>query len=174
MSTKSVKREYEDQNFWNVMASIFFSIVLVVALAIIVSVRGSFPTSIPLFDFILLILASFRITRLVVYDKITRFFRELFMDIRIEEVDGIKTVVLTPAIRGIRGTLYDLLMCPWCIGIWSALIVTFCYFLFSWAWVVIFILAISGVSTLIQLTANMIGWTAERLKIETQISERSQ
>ena len=62
----------------------------------------------------------------------------------------------------------DLLHCPWCIGVWSALIVVFCYFVFPWAWSVIFFLALAGAGSLLQVIANGIGWRAELLKKETK------
>jgi hypothetical protein len=39
---------------------------------------GAFPQGVDVFDALLMAFAAFRITRLVVYDKITRWFRELF------------------------------------------------------------------------------------------------
>lgn len=165
-------RPLEDQNFWNMLASVFFAGLIVIALWIVWVVRGgSFPTSISTFDALMITLAAFRMTRLMVYDKITRFFREWFVDTHVEEVDGKQMVALTPVLHGVRGTIHDLLGCPWCIGIWSALIVTFCYFVFSWAWIVIFILAIAGASSFLQLTTNLIGWKAELAKIEAREKE---
>jgi len=161
---KEPRREDEDKNTWNALASVFFVCVLVLALLVIRNVRGSFPSSISLFDFVLITLAAFRITRLVVYDKITRFFREWFVAKRVEEMDGQRVVVLMPLRGGVRGTIHDLLGCPWCIGIWSALAVFFCYFVFPWAWFIIAVLAAAGLSSFIQITANMIGWAAEGFK----------
>lgn len=168
---KKEYRPHEDQNYWNMLASGLFLLVTALAIWIIWRVRGSLPTSIPLFDAVMLSLAAFRITRLVVYDKITRFFREWFVEVQVEEIEGRQMVALTPVLHGIKGTIHDLLGCPWCIGVWSALVVVFCYFVFSWAWIVLFMLAVAGVSSFIQLTSNLIGWKAEAAKLDTRERE---
>jgi len=165
---KSYTRPKEDQNGWNIFFSVFFVLVLIASLWTLSILRGGYPESISLFDVLIIALASFRITRLVVYDKITRFFREFFMHKKSVEKGGIGYVEMTPYTRGIRATLYQLVTCPWCVGMWSALIATFCYFATQWAWYVLLLLAIAGVSTLIQLSANAIGWTAEHRKITVE------
>lgn len=169
MATQRIK---EDQNIWNFLFSIFFIAVLIAALWAIYRVRGSFPTSVPLADSILMAFAAFRITRLVVYDKITRWFRELFADTREFERDGKIWVDVQPFACGMRHTIYDLLQCPWCIGIWGALVVAVAYFIFPWAWFVIFFLALAGAGSLLQVIANGIGWRAENLKLEAQDRNR--
>lgn len=167
------QRPKEDQNMWNFLFSVFFIFVLVFAVWAIRDSNGGFPTSIPVFDFALLALAAFRITRLIVYDKIARWFRELFADTREFEEAGVAFVEIKPYGIGIRHTIHDLLQCPWCIGVWSALIVTFFYFVFAWAWFVILFLAVAGVSSLVQVLGNLIGWRAESLKLEAKEKERN-
>jgi hypothetical protein len=110
------------------MNAVFFIVVLVGALLAMKALRGGFLVSVPPFDALLMALATFRITRLVVYDKITRWFRELFVKRRVYEKDGKMWVEITPHGGGFFHTIYDLLQCPWCIGFWAALIVVFCYF----------------------------------------------
>jgi hypothetical protein len=168
-----IHRLKEDQNFWNFVFSAFFIGVLVAALWAMKEIRGGFLVSVPPFDGLLLALASFRITRLVVYDKIARWFRELFVHRRVYEKDGQTWVEIAPHRSGLMRTVSDLLQCPWCIGIWSSLIVVFCYFVFSWAWSVIFFLALAGAGTLFQLYANQLGWRAENYKLDAQIKEKT-
>ena len=45
------------------------------------------------------------------------------------------------------------------------------YFIFPWAWSVIFFLAVAGVGSLMQLYANQIGWRAENLKLDAKEKE---
>ena len=130
-------------------------------------IRGGFLVSVPPFDALLMALATFRITRLIVYDKITRWFRELFADSREFTEGGVTYVEIKPFSSGFRHTIHDLLECPWCIGIWSALVVVFFYFIYPWAWSVIFFLALAGAGSLIQIWANGIGWKAENLKLDS-------
>lgn len=165
-------RPKEDQNFWNFLFSIFFIIVLCAGLWYMQQARGGYLTSVPFFDAVMMAFAAFRITRLVVYDKITRWFRELFAQTRQVERDGVAYVEVVPYPRGFAHTVYDLLTCPWCIGIWSSALVVFVYFIFPWAWSVIFFLALAGAGSLLQVIANGIGWRAENLKIEAQEHNR--
>jgi hypothetical protein len=167
-----LRRLKEDQNFWNFLFSVFFLCVLIASLYVMQLVRGGFLVSVPPFDALLMALATFRITRLIVYDKITRWFRELFADAREFEEGGVLYVEIRPYGSGLRHALHDLLQCPWCIGIWAALIVMFCYFIFPWAWSVIFFLALAGVGSLIQIWANGLGWKAENLKLDSYERER--
>ncbi len=157
---------------WNFIFSILFVGVLVGTLYAMKVMRGGFLISVPPFDAILIALAAFRITRLVVYDKITRWFRELFADVRTVTTPEGKMVEIHKHGTGIRHTISDLLDCPWCISFWSSLILVFCYFVFDWAWSVIFFLAIAGVGSLVQLWANVIGWKAENLKLEAKSKEQ--
>ena len=145
---------------------------LVLAVWGMYAIRGGFLVSVPPFDALIMSFAAFRITRLVVYDKITRWFRELFAETRTVEKDGVNYVEIRTLPNGFRHTIYDLLNCPWCIGIWSALIVVFCYFVFAWAWSVIFFLALAGAASLIQVIANGVGWRAENLKLEAKEKDR--
>jgi hypothetical protein len=169
MPTLRVK---EDQNFWNFLFSIFFILVLVAALWYMREARGGFLVSVSVFDAVMMAFAAFRITRLVVYDKIARWFRELFAETREVERDGVTYIEVRTRPKGFRHTVYDLLNCPWCIGVWSALIVMVVYFVFPWGWSVIFFLAIAGAGSLIQVAANAIGWRAENLKLEAKEKDR--
>ena len=138
---------------WSFLFSAFFLLVLMAATLEMQEVRGGYLVSVPPFDALVMIFATFRITRLVVYDRITLWFRELFMDRR-----GAFMMVVA-----------DLLQCPWCIGIWAALAVVYFYFVFTWAWSVIFFLALAGAGSLLQVIANGIGWRAEQLKKTTEM-----
>lgn len=169
----SIKRPKEDQNFWNFLASVVFVVALIVAMHEVWGEHGgAFPHAVPVFDAILMAFASFRITRLIVYDKIARWFRELFAKREEYVEDGVTYVRISSYQYGLRHTIYDLLQCPWCIGFWSALVIAFCYFIFPWAWFFIFFLALAGAGSLIQIIANGIGWRAENLKMEAHERER--
>lgn len=134
--------------------------------------HGAFPRSVPVFDAVLMAFAALRITRLIVYDRIARWFRELFADTRCVEINGVQFVEVKAYDTGFRHTIYDLLHCPWCIGVWGALVVAFVYFMFAWGWYVIFFLALAGAASLLQVVANAIGWRAEGLKLEAKEKDR--
>ena len=155
----------DDQGFWNVIFSLLFIALVVLSMRLLLLENGSLPKDIPLYDLILIILATFRLTRLFVYDKIAQFFRDWFLVKTVfpGENDELVIVRRTP-VYGPRRTISELLACPWCIGIWMALIVTFFYFYTTFAWFIILLLAIAGSATFLQLLSNMIGWKAEWLK----------
>lgn len=149
------------------MFSLFFLAFAVGLGFILISVHSELPTYIPLADFILIVLATFRLTRLFVYDKITRFLRDFFFHAHEEYTEeGVTYFAKKERMHGPLRTVYELLTCPWCFSVWASVVVVFFYFLTPNAWIPILILAISGVATLIQLISNAIGWVAENGKIK--------
>lgn len=150
------------------MYSIFFILVSGIMLWIIRSVRGVFPTSIPLIDLVLIIFATFRLTRLFVYDKITFFIRDTFQHAEEEYTEeGVTYFRKVERTQGPLRTAYELLICPWCFSIWAALFVSFFYFFDrDEFWLPILIFAISGLASTIQIFASLIGWSAENRKLE--------
>ncbi len=144
--------KHKEQNFWNFIFSVLFIGVLAAAAWYMREARGGFLVSVPTFDAVMIALATFRVTRLIVYDKIARWFRDLFA------ADG----------WGPLATIHDLLQCPWCIGVWASLVIIFCYFVFPWSWFVVFFLAMAGAGSLLQVISNLIGWKAEILKMEAK------
>ncbi|HZG72977.1 MAG TPA: DUF1360 domain-containing protein [Chondromyces sp.] len=105
-----------------------------------------------IYQFIVMCLASFRITRLLVFDKITEFIRAPFFE-EIEELDedGKKEIYIVPKSNGIKGWIGQLLSCYWCTGIWVAI---GCYIL-SWqipqfAAPLLTIFAIAGAAAIIE------------------------
>jgi len=161
-----------DQHLWNFLFGLLFLAILGGAMYILYRTLGSLPQRIPLADFILIALATFRLTRLFVYDKITAWFRDLFKESREITLDGVTYTERSVPLNGPRRTISDLLSCPWCIGVWFALFTTTLYFLTSWSWYLILVLALSGVATLLQLGANLLGWSAELKKLKVGEKER--
>lgn len=92
------------------------------------------------------VLASYRLTHLIVFDKITEFIRKPFMKkIIVETESGMKT-------KEVPKTLFGyLLKCYWCAGIWSAIFLGGFYLLFSkTAILFIFILSIAGGQSILE------------------------
>ena len=135
---------------WNGVFSLLF-IGLVIVVMSILTHMGAVPVWISLFDFFLLVLATFRLTRLVGYDSIFAQFRTAF--------DGYES-------NTGMGTLRTLVHCPWCLGLWFGFFITTFYFLTPYAWFVILFLAISGLASFVQILANGLGWFAEGKKKE--------
>ncbi|WP_026693459.1 DUF1360 domain-containing protein [Peribacillus kribbensis] len=72
---------------------------------------------------LLLGLASFRFTRLVVYDKITERWRAPFFDEMVEKDEhGKEEIYIIPKPKGFKKFVGELLSCFWCTGIWCSTI----------------------------------------------------
>lgn len=149
-----------DQYFWNVIFLVFFLCLAFMATVILKSEAVKAYDELVLVDYVLMVLASFRLVRFVVYDKMFAFFREQFYDAT--EYKG-KVVLVKPE-GGPRRTLADLLTCPWCFGVWAAFMVSFFYLLTTYAFYPILLLALSGVVTLLQLFANFLGFKTEEAR----------
>lgn len=149
-----------DQYIWNIVFLALFFVLSLIGLTVLSEHGYIGYGSLNVFDIVILSLATFRLTRLFVYDSIMRFFREMFFDA--ELMNG--EVVFTKPIRGPRRTLADLTSCPWCFGMWNAAFLTFFYLLTPWAFVPVVVLAIAGIGSFIQIAANVAGWKAEELK----------
>ncbi len=153
-----------DQYFWNVVFSLFFLSLMIMG-AIILETESRIPfAQLEVVDFVLITLASWRLTRLFVYDAITKFFREQFYDV----VKAGKGMELEKPKFCPRRTLADLLSCPWCFSIWAAATVIFFYLLTPYAIFPILILAISAVASFLQIVSNAVGHKAEQLKRENE------
>lgn len=153
-----------DQYFWNFIFSLFF--VFLVTMGVLILDDASYKpyTDLVLVDYLLITLASWRVVRLFVYDKITAFAREQFWDAKGSK----KTVILTKPKGGPRRTIADLFSCPWCLGVWATATVAFFYLLTPYAFFPVLVLALSVVATFLQILTNMVGWRAEQLKKDVE------
>ncbi|WP_449539509.1 DUF1360 domain-containing protein [Ferdinandcohnia sp. Marseille-Q9671] len=105
-----------------------------------------------IFEFILLGLASFRLTRLLVFDKITEFIRRPFHEVIVEELpDGNVEEYIQLKGSGLRRWIGELLSCYWCTGIWSTIFLYVIYTLYlPLSEPLILIFAIAGLAAIIE------------------------
>lgn len=104
-------------------------------------------------EFFVISLASFRLTRLIVFDKITAFLRAPFLTEEVEVNDsGEKETYYVPRKGLVRTFFGELVSCIWCTGIWSAAALYLSY-LFWPVFVapIIIIFAIAGGAALIEI-----------------------
>lgn len=144
------------------------SVVMLVAELWILYVLDSIPVAIGIFDAVLISLASFRITRLFVYDGIMQFVRDWFLHRTVMYTSDEVVIRRKKYPSGFLRAMSDLFSCPWCFGLQAAMLVVFFFYLSPLAWIVIFMFAVGGVATFVQLMANAIGWRAENLKRSTE------
>ncbi|WNS76891.1 DUF1360 domain-containing protein [Bacillus sp. DTU_2020_1000418_1_SI_GHA_SEK_038] len=103
-------------------------------------------------ELLILALASFRLTRLLVFDKITEFLRRPFFE-ELEEKNeaGEIDIYITPKKGGIRGFLGQLLSCYWCTGVWTSIVVCVLYIYFlEIAVPILIILAVAGLAAIFE------------------------
>lgn len=95
--------------------------------------------------------AIFRLTHLIVFDKITEFIRSPFFDEVVEEENGGEEIYLIPKTEGLKGFVGNLLSCYWCTGIWVSV---FLYGGYLWIPFIfgpfITLLAVAGVAAVIE------------------------
>ncbi|MDP4161937.1 MAG: DUF1360 domain-containing protein [Bacillota bacterium] len=96
--------------------------------------------------YVMLILASYRLTHLIVFDKITEFIRRPFVKkVEVKTETGTKSKEVPTSLFGY------LLKCYWCAGIWSAIFLGGLYLLFpKISFVLILILSIAGGQSILE------------------------
>lgn len=96
--------------------------------------------------YIMLILASYRLTHLIVFDKITEFIRKPFVKkVKVETKDGTKSKEIPTSLFGY------LLKCYWCAGIWCAFFLGTAYLFFpEITFAFILILSIAGGQSILE------------------------
>ena len=149
-----------DQYFWNFVFTIFFLILIVMGAIILETESRVRFAELSTMDFVLMTLATWRLTRLMIYDTVTKFVREQFWDV----VKVGKGFALEKPPTGPRRTVADLLSCPWCFGVWAAALVIFLYLITPYAIYPILLLAVSAVASFLQILSNLVGHKAEYLK----------
>lgn len=108
------------------------------------------------FSFILLSLATFRFTRLIVYDKITGFIRAPFFEIEEKWLsDGsIEEITIFKGGKWKRW-IGELLRCHWCVGIWSSVFLFLGYYYFPIVFTpIVVILAIAATAAMVEVIVS--------------------
>jgi len=154
-----------DQYFWSFVFALFF-LILVVMGAIILETEAYLTWyDLGTLDYLIITLATWRLTRLMVYDTITRFIREQFFDV-IKAGRGFR---LEKPKTGPRRLLAELFSCPWCASVWAGTIVLFAYLVTPYAVFPLAILALSAVASFLQILSNLLGHNAEKAKKQNEL-----
>lgn len=141
----------KDQGMWNSIFSLLF--VLIFSLFFWKLTAGfdrfEWLYLVDAADVTLLSLATFRLIRLISFDKILAFGRNWFLD---AQEDG---TYKKPS-GGPRRTIAELIECPWCTGIWAALFASILYFSSDIGRFAVIILAVAAVGSFLQVFSAMI------------------
>ncbi|MFK9095470.1 DUF1360 domain-containing protein [Bacillus salipaludis] len=107
-------------------------------------------------NLLILSLATFRLTRLLVFDKITEFIRNPFFDeIKEENEDGEMEVYYLPKKTGVKKFFGELLSCYWCSSIWAAALIVALFYLSPAISVpILLILAVAGIASILELVVQ--------------------
>jgi hypothetical protein len=102
-------------------------------------------------DLFIIILASFRLTHLIVFDEIAAFIRKPFISVTIiENSSGELEQNIEIKGTGIRHFIGSLLSCYWCSGLWCSLFVVLLYCFFPITFPIFLVLAVAGAAAIIE------------------------
>jgi hypothetical protein len=133
------------QNAWN-FASLFVYFLLLVLVGYLLEREKIDITSLTFRDLAFITLATYRLTRIVVFEKIFKFCRD-FVKARQD--------------YKVFNTIRYIITCPWCAGVWMALVTVVFYLLVPYGKFLVYILAISGVASFLIMLVNAVGLIVE-------------
>ncbi|MFO7933380.1 MAG: DUF1360 domain-containing protein [Bacteroidales bacterium] len=146
------ERKHQAWNFWS--ALVFFG--LVVLTGFLLREQGIDIRDMTFREAVVIILASFRMTRIVVFEKIFKYLRDV-----IKKKEDYYVI----------GTIRSIITCPWCLGVWTTLVMIIFYYLVPYGDLLTYVLALAGIATLIILLSNLLHmWTEGRQRVHKNIT----
>ena len=142
---RSSHKPNQKQKSWNFLATLFY-IICFVALGYGLKANDIGTEDIRFRDIALMTLATYRLTRLLVFDAIFKLFRDF---------------VKSRASYLVFYVTREIITCPWCAGVWAALIIIAIYYFVPFGQILIILFAISGVASFIVILVNCFGLTTE-------------
>jgi hypothetical protein len=137
------ERKHQAWNFWS--AFVFLGAVWLVAFFL--QRKGIDIRDLTLKEALLIILSTTRLTRILVFEKILKHFR-----------DALKRRQHLYVI----GTIHSMVTCPWCAGVWMTLIIVVFYYLIPYGELLIYVLALSILASMVILVSNLLHMYTER------------
>ena len=133
------------QRSWNFIATVLYA-VFVVILGFVLKEKEILIDDITFWDVFLLSLATYRLTRILVFDKIFKLVRDF--------IKSRSRLYLFQVIK-------EIITCPWCAGVWVAMIIVILYYLVPFGNIFIYLLVISGIGSFFVVVVNYIGLSTE-------------
>ena len=141
------ERKHQAWNFWS--AFVFFG--LVVLVGYLLKKKGVNIEEMTFKEAILIILASYRMTRILVFEKIFKYFRDV-----LKNREDLYLI----------GTISSIITCPWCAGVWVTLVIIVFYYLVPFGVILVYVLALAGVASMVILLSNLLHmWTDRKQRI---------
>lgn len=128
---------------WNFAFTVVFISITIVAWKLF-QINNINLNELTLYDLFIIGLATFRLTRLLIYDEVFYYVKEYVKKFR-EEEGFIKSVSV-------------LLTCPWCVGVWMAMLSLVVYELAPYGKFILLILSLSAIAGLFHLIITLLGW----------------
>jgi hypothetical protein len=144
------------ERIWN-MVSMFVYIILLIGVGFLMQDRETGISELTAFDLLIISIATYRMTRLVVYDRIFKLFRDIFKSFK-----G----------TGLGDSLRTIVTCPWCAGVWIALFNVVIFLLVPFGQLFIHVMAIAGVATFLQIGVNILALKAEEKQMDVREKRR--
>ncbi len=120
--------------------SLFFYFSLLAFVGYLLHLRGFNIRDVSIKELIIITLASYRLTRIMVFEKIFKFFRD-FVKSRPDYY--------------VFNTIKFIITCPWCMGVWATLLAVVFFFLIPFGDLLVYILAMAGVASIIVTVSNL-------------------
>ena len=136
----------------NFMSTVIYT-VLFIGVGYALNQKGIQIEELEIKQMIILILGSYRLTRVVVYDKVFKLVR-----------DYIKSKQQYVFMQSV----ISIVTCPWCAGVWVVLFTVIIYYFVPYGQLFVLLMAISGVATFIQLSVNLVGLKAEEKQYQVR------
>jgi hypothetical protein len=141
------ERKHQAWNFW----SAFFFFGLLFLVGYLLEMDGDDIRDMTFKEAVIIILASYRMTRILVFEKIFKYLRDV-----LKRREGLYVI----------GTLSSIITCPWCMGVWVTLVIIIFYYLIPYGALLVYVMALAGVASLIILLSNLLHmWTEGKQKI---------
>jgi len=137
------ERKHQAWNFW----SAFVFLGAVVLVGYLLKQKGVDIKELTFKEALLIVLASTRMTRILVFEKILKHFRDA-----LKKRENLYVI----------GTIHSMVTCPWCAGVWVTLFVIVLYFLVPYGTVLVYVLALAGLATVVILLSNLLHMFTER------------
>lgn len=137
------ERKHQAWNFWS--AFVFFGAILLVGH--LLNRAGIDIRDLTLKEAVLVILATYRMTRILVFEKILKHFRDA-----LKRRENLYVI----------GTIHSMVTCPWCAGVWVTLIILVFYFLVPYGALLVYVLALAGLASMVILVSNLLHMYTER------------
>lgn len=131
------ERKHQAWNFWSVF--VFFGAVVLVGF--LLENKGVEIQKLTFKEAVVIVLASYRMTRILVFEKIFKYFRNV-----LKKREDLYVI----------GTLSSIVTCPWCAGVWVTLIIVVFYFLVPYGMLLVYVLALAGVASMVILISNLL------------------